>query len=107
MSPKRKYPYVDEHEFNCESISENKGEEMAVHNKNFRDNLVDMVKAAGQEVIDRAEDLVGNGELMTDFDIWLRFPLDGRMMTGCPTIEVTRSHVSKKSLDVLFGDDKQ
>lgn len=96
------YPYVDEHEFNCAHISKNKEEYMAVHNKNFRDTLVEMVKAAGQEVIDRAEDLVGNGDLITDFDIWLRFPMDGRIMTGCPTIEVTRSHVSKKSCDVLF-----
>lgn len=103
----RSYPYVDIHEFNCVHVSEIKEEDMALHSKNFRNNLVEMVKAAGQEVIDRAEDLVGNGDLMTDFDIWLRFPLDGRMMTGCPTIEVTRSHVSKKSCDVLFGDDKQ
>lgn len=68
----------------------------------FRALLVEMVKAAGQEVIDRAEDLVGNRELISDFDIWLRFPVDGRMFDGCPTIEVTRSHCSKKCMDVLM-----
>lgn len=71
--------------------------------KEFREMLVKMVKASGQEVIDRAEDLVGNGDLITDFDIWLRFPTDGRMLTGCPTIEVSRSHISKNSFYVING----
>ena len=71
--------------------------------KEFREMLVKMVKASGQEVIDRAEDLVGNGDLITDFDIWLRFPTDGRMFTGCPTIEVSRSHISESSFDVING----
>lgn len=72
----------------------------------FRELLVKMVKAAGQEVIDRAEDLVGNGDLISDFDIWLRFPTDGRMLTAYPTIEVTRSHCSKEAMDVLSGSFK-
>ena len=84
----------------------NKGEDMAIQKNNFREQLVDMVKAAGQEVVDRAEELVGQGELMTDFDIWLRFPLDGRMFTGCPTIEVKKSYVNKKSCDVMFEEAK-
>lgn len=67
----------------------------------FRQLLVAMVKASGQEVIDRAEDLVGNGDLISDFDIWLRFPTDGRMLIACPTIEVTRGHCSKNSYEVL------
>lgn len=74
--------------------------------KTFRNRLIEMVKASGQEVIDRAEDLVGDGDLISDFDIWLRFPTDGRMITGCPTIEVTRSHLSKKSFGVLVGKDE-
>ena len=32
----------------------------------FNKHLVELVKASGQEVIDRAEDLVGHGKLMTD-----------------------------------------
>lgn len=100
------YPYVDEHEFNCAHISKNKEEDMAVHNKNFRDTLVEMVKAAGQEVINRAEDLVGSGDLMTDFDIWLRFPLGGPTFLDCPTIEVTKSYINKKACDVMFEEAK-
>lgn len=68
----------------------------------FRKLLVNMVKASGQELIDRAEDLVGDGDLISGFDIWLRFPVDGNMMTGVPTIEVTRTHIAKKSCDVFF-----
>lgn len=66
---------------------------------NYRQHLIELVKASGQEVIDRAEDLVGNGDLITDFDIWLRFPQD----SNCPTIEVTREHISKKAIDVITG----
>lgn len=62
-----------------------------------REELIKLVKASGQEVIDRAEDLVGDGDTITDFDIWLRFP-----STGCPTVEVARSHVSKNAFNVLL-----
>ena len=43
----------------------------------YREQLIELVKASGQEVIDRAEDLVGDGELMTEFTIQLLFPQDG------------------------------
>lgn len=68
----------------------------------FRKRLVEMVKASGQEVIDRAEELVGDGDLITDFDIWLRFPIS--IDDYAATIEVTRSHLSRKAMDVLFDE---
>lgn len=67
----------------------------------FRKLLADMVKACGEELIEKAEDLVGNMDLMSDFDIRITFPLDGRMLTGCPTIEIHREHVSHKVTKVL------
>ena len=67
-----------------------------VYSEKYRQKLIEMVKAAGQDVIDRAEDLVGNGGLICDFDIWLRFPQD-----GVPTIELTRSYLSKNSIDII------
>lgn len=66
--------------------------------KNYIPYLIEQVKAAGQEIIDRAEDLVGSGELMTSFDIWLRFSQD-----DAPTIEVSREYFSKKGLSVYLG----
>lgn len=62
----------------------------------YNERLIEQVKALGQDVIDRAEDLVGSEGLITDFDIRLRFPID-----DFPTIEVTRSHASRRYFDIL------
>ena len=70
---------------------------MPIEKRPYNERLIEQVKALGQEVIDRAEDLVGEGDLITDFDIWLRFPQD----MSFPTIEVTRSHTSRRYLDIL------
>ena len=70
---------------------------MESKSEEFRELLVEMVKSSGRELIDRAEDLVGNGDLISDFGIRVSFPTNGRMFIGVPTIEVTRSHISKKS----------
>lgn len=67
-----------------------------VYSEKYRQKLIELVKAAGQDVIDRAEDLVGNGDLVCDFDIWLRFP-----QNGVPTIELTRSYLSKNSINII------
>lgn len=69
---------------------------MSAVGKDYRKQLVEMVKAAGQDVIDRAEDLVGNGDLLCGFDIWLRFPQGGDL----PTIEVTKSYIPKNFIDM-------
>jgi hypothetical protein len=74
--------------------------------KDFRKELVKLVKASGQEVIDRAEDLVGNGDMMVDFSINLIFSIDGQLVDECPLIEVKKSHVSKNALDVLRKPDE-
>lgn len=62
----------------------------------FREELTSLVKASGQEVIDRAEDLVGNGDLISDFEIRLVFPID-----EFPTIKVVRQHLIKNVKDVF------
>lgn len=61
------------------------------------EQLVKMVKLLGQEVIDRAEDLVGNGDMIYDFDIWLRFSVDEN-----PEIEVTRRHASRQIYNAIL-----
>lgn len=67
-----------------------------------REGFIELVKASGQEVINRAEDLVGSHDMMTDFDIHLSFPTD-----SLPIIEVTRSHVSKECYNVLLDQLEQ
>ena len=72
-----------------------------MNSEEFRNMLVEMVKASGQEVIDRAEELVGGGDLLTDFDIWLRFPLDNDRVSGVPTIKLTKSYLNKEGIDTI------
>ena len=69
---------------------------MPSEKRTYNEILIEQVKALGQDVIDRAEDLVGSEDLIAGFDIWLRFPQD-----GFPTIEVTRSHASRRCFDIL------
>lgn len=69
---------------------------METAGEKYRQKLIEMVKAAGQDVINRAEDLVGNGDLICDFDIWLRFP-----QNGLPTIELTRTYFSKDCINII------
>lgn len=72
-----------------------------MNSEEFRNMLVEMVKASGQEVIDRAEELVGSGDLLADFDIWLRFHLDNGRVSGVPTIELTKSYTVKGAIDTI------
>lgn len=61
----------------------------------YKTYLISLVKASGQEVIDRAEEMV-DGELITDFNITLRFP-----QGGVPTIEIIREHAVKNTTPIL------
>lgn len=67
----------------------------------FRALLKEMVKAAGQEIIDRADYFVGCGDLMSDFEIKIIFSADGRMFSSVPVIEVRSSYISKNSYDAM------
>lgn len=67
----------------------------------YQEKLVKMIRATAQEVYERAEEFVANSKLITDFDIWLRFPQD-----GFPTIEVNKTVASRRTLDVLTGKDE-
>ena len=64
----------------------------------FKERMVEMVKATGQELIDRAEELVGEGEAMIDFDIWLNFPFENGVIS-CPEIQVNQKYINLKGLD--------
>ena len=59
----------------------------------FKQTLIKQVKAAGQELIDRAEDLVGTSGAITDMKIVCEFDQD-----GIPTINLQRGHVVKNFL---------
>lgn len=50
-----------------------------------------------EEVIDRAADLVGTGDLLIDFGITLNFPAD-----GVPTLTVTKEYASHRDIERRF-----
>ena len=65
-------------------------------NEEFREELVASVKALGKTVVENAEDFVGNGEFITDFNILLKFPI-----REIPEITITRSHGSKEYIKMI------
>lgn len=69
---------------------------------NYKEYLKGLVKAAGKELIERADDLVGNGDLISSFDIWINFP-----QNSVPTIEVQRAHVVKEAITFEFKDEEE
>lgn len=62
--------------------------------ENYNAYLVEMVKAAGQDIVENAEALVGTMRYRTDFTIQLTFD-----QQGVPMIEVLTSYVSKKCME--------
>lgn len=63
--------------------------------KNYREQLVAYIKDAGQELIDRAEQMVGpDTDLISNFDIHISFPQD---CGSIPVIEWTTEVISKNA----------
>lgn len=67
---------------------------------NYRPYLIKLVKAMGQEVINRAEQIVGDGDLIADLSLWIRFPQD-----AVPTLEINREHLSHEVIKVMNWRD--
>lgn len=65
-------------------------------NEEFREELVASVKALGETVVENAEDFIGNGELISDFNILLKFHIG-----EIPEITITRSHGSKEYIKMI------
>lgn len=62
------------------------------------DRLVKLVKSVGKEIIERAEDLVGTGDAMHGFNIYI----DMNFPDGIPVVSVTREYTSIRSRDIIF-----
>ena len=75
-------------------------------NDTFRANLVELVKASGQELIDRAEEIVGDTALISDFVISIDFGLNEERLDTCPTITVNHEYVARNTIKVLFEKEK-
>lgn len=60
--------------------------------------LINMVKGAGQELIDRAEDFVGDTLWMTDMDIFIGIPVN---LDEAPSISVDKKYTPKSMFEAL------
>lgn len=63
----------------------------SVSEEKYREYLVEAVKAAGNMLIDNAEDLVGKTKCICDFQI--TFDFDQELYDSIPRMTVTRSHM--------------
>ena len=75
-------------------------------NDAFRAELVELVKASGQELIDRAEEIVGDTTLISGFDISIDFGLNEGRLDACPRITVNHEYVARNAIKVLFKKEK-
>lgn len=72
-----------------------------MNNDEFREKLADLVRASGQELIDRADEIVGDTTLITGFDISIDFGFyEGRLET-VPKIKVNHEYISRNVIKVL------
>ena len=74
-------------------------EKSGLTGEQYRKFLIEAVKAAGQIMIDNAEDVVGHLDLMTDFSINFEFSQEDR--GGIPEMTIIRSHLP--SIEVIDG----
>lgn len=81
-----------------------KGIESEVWKMSYRDELVQRIKEAGQELIDRAESMVDKEtDYITDFDIYINLPPDGDRI-GFPIIRWNTSVGIRNTLKRMCGE---
>ena len=69
--------------------------------KEYRSYLVECVKTAGQMIIDMAEDIVGNFDMITNLAVEVSFDQEDR--ASVPEITITRMHLpDKETLEHLL-----
>ena len=74
-------------------------EKSGLTGEKYRKFLVEAVKAAGQMMIDNAEDAVGHIDRMTDFCIKFEFSQEDRV--SIPEMTIIKSHLP--SIEVIDG----
>lgn len=68
-----------------------------IDKKDFREKLVQAVKDAGQDLIDRAEDLAGTSDMLYSMSITIDFDPEFNMLT--PTISLERNYICKQAIE--------
>lgn len=67
------------------------------------DEIIKEVKECGQELINKAEDYIGTGDMLTDFTINIHINVTGE---EAPSITVTREHYPRTTFDRYRGGVK-
>ena len=62
----------------------------------YRERAIEVLKIAGQELIDRAEELICNTEYIKDINIWIRIPSLTDDPNVVPEIEVSTNVYPKR-----------
>lgn len=75
------------------SIKQEKGEQ-------YRALLVERIRAAAKDLDEMAPDLVGNTDLISNFEITLSFSQD-----SVPCILLCREHIAKRSSQVFYDKE--
>ena len=70
-------------------------------NDNFQQKLIQAVKDAGQEIVDKAEGFVGPNNLLSYMTITIRF--DPEISMFCPTIDVNKTYLCERARDRLYA----
>ena len=65
------------------------------YSEKYRELLVQQIKALAVDLDNLASDLVGNADLITNFEIHLKFSPN-----SLPTIELVREHIGKQAMKV-------
>ncbi len=86
-------------EYEAKHIQEESAEHMSETESKTHKRLVEFVKAAGQHLINNAENIVGSDDLISNLGINISMIVDQSAPTF-PTISVTRDHVSKEFMYV-------
>ena len=73
-------------------------------NNDFQKKLIQAVKDAGQEIVDKAEDFVGSGNMLSDMTIIIRFDPESNMYL--PIIDVNRTYLCERACDRFMGGAK-
>ena len=69
----------------------------------YRDKAVEITKIAGQELVERAEELIPNTTGVKDIDIWIHIPSNNIDEFDVPEIEVhTNVYPKRESLNKIF-----
>ena len=78
-----------------------------MNNDEFRAKLADLVRASGQELIDRADEIVGDTTLITGFDISIDFGFYEGRLEEVPKITVNHEYISRNAIKVLSEKEKE